>query len=79
MVELVRTNDPVLISWLVAALADEGIEALVLDGYTSAIEGSISAIQRRVMVADDDAVRAKRVLARGQELASNRAERPEDR
>ena len=69
MVELVRTNDPVLISWLVAALADEGIEALVLDGYTSAIEGSISAIQRRVMVADDDAARAKRVLAQGQRLA----------
>lgn len=73
MVELVRTNDPVLISWLVAALAEEGIEVLVLDGFTSAIEGSISAIQRRVMVADDDAVRAKRVLAQGQALADEQA------
>ena len=74
MVELVRTNDAVLISWLVAALADEGIEALVLDAYTSAIEGSISAIQRRVMVADEDAGRAKRVLAHGQALAGERSQ-----
>ena len=74
MVELVRTNDPVLISWLVAALAEEGIEALVLDGYTSVMEGSISAIQRRIMVAEDDLRRAKRVLAEGQALAGERTE-----
>ena len=76
MVELVRTNDPVLISWLVAALADEGIEALVLDAYTSAIEGSISAIQRRVMVTDGDATLARRVLAQGQRLAGEEMEPP---
>ena len=62
MVELIRSNDPVLISWLMAALAEDGIEAVVLDQHASIIEGSISAIQRRVMVVNDDIGRAKRVL-----------------
>ena len=63
MVELTRTNDPVLLSWLVAALASDDIESLVFDAYASVIEGSISAIQRRIMVDEADLPRAKRVLA----------------
>jgi len=63
MRELVRTNDPVLISWLTAALAAERIAAVVLDTHTSVLEGSVAAIPRRVMVDDDDLPRAKRVLA----------------
>lgn len=63
MVELTRTNDPVLLSWLEAALASDNIESLVFDAYASVIEGSISAIQRRIMVDEDDLPRARRVLA----------------
>ncbi|MBI3453927.1 MAG: DUF2007 domain-containing protein [Rhodospirillales bacterium] len=63
MKELLRTNDPVLLSWLDALLADSGIEAVILDAYTSSVEGSISAIPRRLMVADDDWAAASRVLA----------------
>ncbi len=63
MVELIRTNDPVLLSWLVAALASDDIESLVFDAYASVIEGSISAIQRRIMVDEADLPRAKMVLA----------------
>ena len=62
MIELVRSNDPVFLSWLLAALQHEGIEALVLDAYTSAAEGSISAIPRRLMVGDQDWSRAKRLI-----------------
>lgn len=62
MVELLRTNNPVLISWLTAFLADQGIEAVVFDAHASVIEGSIAAIQRRIMVADTDLERAKRLL-----------------
>ena len=62
MEELVRTNDPVLLSWLTARLAGENIEAVVLDAHTSVMEGSISAIQRRVMVVSDDLARARQVL-----------------
>lgn len=54
MQELIRTNDPVRISWLTALLADGGIETLVLDANASIVEGSIGAIQRRIMVADVD-------------------------
>ena len=63
MVELTRTNDPVLLSWLVAALADDRIETVVLDAHTSVLEGSISAIPRRLMVGDADLARARRILA----------------
>lgn len=62
MVELLRTNDLVQLSWLTALLKDAGIEAVVLDTHTSVIEGSINAIPRRLMVIDEDAVRARRVL-----------------
>lgn len=63
MKELVRTNDPVLISWLTAALNEMSIHAVVLDTHTAVLEGSVAAIQRRVMVADDDFVQASKVLA----------------
>ncbi len=62
MVELLRTNDPVRLSWLQALLADARIEAIVLDTHASVVQGSIGAIQRRLMVADDDLVLARRVL-----------------
>ncbi len=62
MIELLRTNDPVLISWLRALLADDGIEAIILDSHMSVMEGSISAIPRRVMVRDEHAARARRLL-----------------
>lgn len=58
MKEIYRTNDPVTLSWLSALLADAGIDALLLDTHTSIVEGSIGAIQRRLMVADDDFTRA---------------------
>lgn len=62
MKELLRTNDPIRLSWLVALLAGEGIETIVLDTHTSIVEGSIGAIQRRLMVKEADLVRARRVL-----------------
>ena len=62
MRELVRSNDPVFISWLTAALRELGIEPVVLDTHTAILEGSIGAIQRRVMVADADFFTAKRCL-----------------
>lgn len=63
MVELLRTNDPVLLSWLVALLADACIPAVIFDAQTSVVEGSISAIPRRLMVAAADATRARTLLA----------------
>ncbi|MEO3430986.1 DUF2007 domain-containing protein [Pelagibius sp. CAU 1746] len=62
MKELLRTNDIVKLSWLEALLADAGIETLVLDLHTSIIEGSIGILPRRLMVSDDDYLRARLVL-----------------
>ncbi|HVA11866.1 MAG TPA: DUF2007 domain-containing protein [Stellaceae bacterium] len=62
MRELLRTNDFVRLSWLQAMLASAGIEAVVLDAYTSIIEGSIGAIPRRLVVHEDDEMRARAVL-----------------
>jgi hypothetical protein len=62
--ELLRTNDPVEISWLVAVLESEDIRAIVLDGHMSVTEGSISAITRRIMVEDRDYFLAQRAHER---------------
>jgi hypothetical protein len=63
MKELLRTNDAVRLSWLQALLAGAGIESVILDTNTSIIEGSIGAIQRRLMVIEDDYRRATTLLA----------------
>jgi len=62
MKELIRSNDPVRLSWLQALLAGAGIETVILDTHTSIIEGSIGAIPRRLMVSADDHRRAWAVL-----------------
>jgi hypothetical protein len=62
MIELLRTNDPVLLSYLEVLLGEAGLEIFVLDAHTSIMEGSIGAIPRRVMVIDEDAARARRLL-----------------
>jgi Putative prokaryotic signal transducing protein len=69
MKELMRTNNPVRLSWLQALLNDSGIESLVLDHHTSLIEGNIGAIPRRLMVADRDYHRARMLLAQAGEDA----------
>ena len=56
---LLTSNDPVRLSFLTVLLADAGIAAIVLDAHTSAVEGSIGAIPRRLMVAAEDETRAR--------------------
>ena len=68
MKELVRTNDPVKISWLMAVLAKRGIDAIVLDTHMSNLEGQIGAIPRRIMVIDED-FEAARALVNSAERA----------
>ena len=68
MKELLKASDPVLLSWVVATLAAEGIEAVVFDAHTSILQGTTNAIPRRVMVAEEDHGRARRLLADSGEL-----------
>jgi tRNA1(Val) A37 N6-methylase TrmN6 len=69
MKELVRSNDPVFISWLMAALDDAGIHALLLDQHISAVEGSIGILPRRLLVPDDSLEAAKAILEAGPDQA----------
>lgn len=62
MKELLRTNDPVLLSWTVDLLESEGIDALVVDMHTSILEGSIGILPRRVLVAEDEFSRARHLV-----------------
>jgi hypothetical protein len=67
MVELIRTNDLVRLSWAEAMLAAAGVETVVLDAHVSAVEGSLGVLPRRLMVAEEDLRRAREVLERAAE------------
>jgi hypothetical protein len=62
MIELLRTNDLVLISAVEAILAEHGIDVLVADQFTSAVEGSLGFLPRRVLVHGDDVAEARTAL-----------------
>jgi hypothetical protein len=70
MKELTRSNDLVFLSWARAFLAESGIDSMTLDNHTSVIEGSIGAIQRRLMVADRDHARAVALLREATDAAT---------
>ena len=57
-----RTNDPVLLSFVTNLLEDAEISALVFDTHTSIMEGSLGVLPRRIMVADDDEYLARKVI-----------------
>lgn len=63
MIELVRSNDLVHLSWAQAMLAAEGIDCLLADAFISGVEGNIGAFPRRLLVAADDLDRARALLA----------------
>ncbi len=62
MIELIKTNDLVFLSWIEALLTDAEIPYYLLDSHTSIMQGSIGAIPRRLMVDDGDIDLARRVL-----------------
>jgi hypothetical protein len=62
MRELLRTNDAVLITAVEAILKGAGIDCMVADNYMSVMEGSIGVLPRRVMIVEEDAVKARRDL-----------------
>jgi hypothetical protein len=62
MIELLRTNDLVMISLVEAILSEERVGYFVADQHMSAMEGSLGFLQRRIMVASDEVGRARRLL-----------------
>ena len=63
MKELLRTNDPVLLSYVSALLEEAGIDFIVADLNMSVLEGSIGALPRRVLVEGDSLGRACNILS----------------
>jgi hypothetical protein len=62
MAELVRTNDPVVISVIEGLLSGADIPYQVTDRNMSILEGSISAIKIRILVPDADHDEARELL-----------------
>lgn len=63
MQDILRTNDPVLLSFARTVLDEAGIPFLVADQFTSGIEGSIGAFPCRLSVVSEDAQPAREALA----------------
>jgi len=60
--ELIRTNDPVLVSAIEALLKGAEIPHMVVDGNMSVLEGSIGILPRRVLVEDQTIASARQLL-----------------
>lgn len=63
MNELIRTNDPALISFVEALLKEAGMRYLIADAHMSVLDGSIGALPRRILVECDRESEARRLLA----------------
>lgn len=62
MKELLRSNDPVLLSYVDALLKEAEIPHEIADFHMSIVDGSIGALPRRVLVGDDDLSEAREIL-----------------
>ena len=62
MIEIIRSNDVVLLGAVEALLKSAEIPCLIADQHMSALEGSIGAFQRRLLVRSDDAVEVRQLL-----------------
>src|ERR1041385_4231394 len=59
---VLKTNNPVLLSFAQNLLSDADIESVVFDENASVMDGSLGILPRRLMVPDDDFERAKAIL-----------------
>ena len=62
MVEILRTNDMVLISVIESILTAERVSYFVADQNMAAVEGSLGFLPRRIMVDAREADRARRMI-----------------
>jgi len=59
---VLKSNNPVVLSYASHVLEEAGIEALIFDTHASIMDGSMAMVPRRLMVADDDFHRAEKLL-----------------
>lgn len=63
MIELLRTNDAVVLSFVQSLLKDAGIDCLLADENMSVLDGSLGILPRRILVRENDADEARRIVA----------------
>jgi hypothetical protein len=59
---VLKSTDPVVLSYASDVLSQEGIESVVFDTHASVMDGSMGFLPRRLMVLDEDFVRAEMLL-----------------
>ena len=59
---VLKTNDPVVLSYATHVLEEAGIELVVFDTHASIMDGSMAMVPRRLMVVDEDFSRAEKLL-----------------
>ena len=59
---VLKTTDPVVLNFAANVLSQEGIESVVFDTHASVMDGSMGFLPRRLMVLDEDFVRAVTLL-----------------
>jgi hypothetical protein len=62
LVEILRTNDLVLISAVESLLRAAGVGFFVADQHMAAVEGSLGFLPRRILVEKEQEARARRLL-----------------
>jgi len=62
MYELIRTNDPVLLSFVESLLKDSGIDCLIADQGMSILEGSLGMLPRRILVDERRREEARKLI-----------------
>jgi hypothetical protein len=59
---VLKTNNSVVLSYATHVLEESGIAVVVFDTHASIMDGSMAMVPRRLMVADEDFMRAQRLL-----------------
>ncbi|HJW40636.1 MAG TPA: DUF2007 domain-containing protein [Rhizomicrobium sp.] len=76
---ILKTNNPVLLSFAKDLLAQGDIVSIVFDENASVMDGSLGILPRRLMVADEDFLRAEALLREGMARHETPREIGEDR
>ena len=63
MIELIRTNDAVLLSFAESLMKEAEIHYFIADQGMSILEGSLGMLPRRLLVEEDRAGQARRILS----------------
>lgn len=62
MIEVLRTNNPIRLDYAMVLLKQAGCHPFVADRFMASAEGSIAAVERRILVPDEYAATARDVL-----------------